>query len=119
MAFDNKMAIVVVRSVKMGQGKLAAQVAHAAVTCALAATRYDKRAFESWMSEGQKKVVLRVDTTKDLYPLKQHAEDLGLTTALIQDAGHTQIAAGTVTCLGIGPGANADVDAVVGELKLL
>lgn len=119
MAPDTKMAVVVVRSLRMGQGKIAAQVGHAAVSCALAAQRYDRSAFDSWMSEGQKKVVLKVDTTKELFPLKVQAEDLGLTTALISDAGHTQVDPGTVTCLGIGPGSDRDIDKVVGALKLL
>lgn len=114
-----KMAVVVVRSIKMGPGKMAAQVGHAVVECTLKAMRYDRRSFDEWYEDGQKKIVLKVDNTKDLFPLKQHAEDLGLTTAVISDAGHTQLAPGTTTCLGIGPGSDKDIDAVVGHLKLL
>ena len=116
---ETKLAVVVVRGHRMGQGKIAAQVGHASVECALRAMRFQRGAFDDWYEDGQKKVVLRVDVVKELYPLKQHAEDLGLTTALITDAGHTQLEPGTVTCLGVGPGAARDVDAVVGHLKLL
>ena len=114
-----KMAIVVVRSTGMGVGKTAAQVGHAAVTCTLEAMKYAKKQLDVWLAEGQMKVVVKVDVEKELYPLKIQAEDLGLTTALIADAGHTQLAPGTVTCLGIGPGPVADIDKVVGKLKLL
>lgn len=119
MADETKMVIVVDRSVKMTPGKLAAQVGHASVSCALAAEKYDKRNFSAWLSTGQQKVVVKVQKAEELYRLKVHAEDLGLCTALIKDAGHTQIAPGTVTCLGIGPGPQSTLDKVTGELKLL
>ncbi len=113
------MAVVVVRGLRMGPGKLAAQVGHACVTAALRARDHDPQNFRRWLDTGQMKIVLRVDVEKELYPIKSHAEDLGLTTALITDAGHTQLAPGTVTCLGIGPGTQARLDDVVGHLKLL
>lgn len=113
------MVIVVDRNVKMTPGKTAAQVAHAAVTCALAAEKYDKRAFAAWMAEGQQKVVLKANGSKELFRLKVHAEDIGMCTALVKDAGHTQIDPGTLTCLGIGPGLESNLDKVTGDLKLL
>lgn len=114
-----KMVIVTRRDLKLGKGKLAAQVAHAAVDCALKAQRYDRPAFDAWKKEGQKKTVLRVESESDFYPLKEAAERAGLSTALIKDAGHTQIAPGTVTVLGIGPGPEQAVDKVTGDLALL
>ena len=118
-AADMKMVIVARGDLKLSKGKLAAQVAHAAVDCALKAMRHDRRAFDAWHAAGQKKTVLKVAGEKALYPLKQTAEDAGLSTALIKDAGHTEIPPGTVTVLGIGPGTEADVDAVTGHLSLL
>lgn len=115
----HKMVAVVRRDLKLGPGKMAAQVGHAAVECALKAQRHDRRAFDAWREAGQMKVVLKVATERDLYPLKAEAERAGLSTALIKDAGHTQIPAGTVTVLGIGPGDEADVDRVIGHLSLL
>ena len=115
----HKMAVVVVRSLRMGPGKMAAQVGHACVSAALRAREHDPGTFRRWLDEGQMKVVLRVDSQKELYPLKMHAQDLGVTTALITDAGHTQLEPGTVTCLAIGPAQSTQIDEVVGKLKLL
>lgn len=114
-----KMVIVARQDLGLSKGKLAAQVGHAAVDCALKAMKYDKRAFESWKDAGQKKTVLKVKSEKDLYPLKSAAEAAGLSTSLIKDAGHTEIPSGTVTVLGIGPGDDGVVDKVTGHLPLM
>ncbi len=115
----HKMVIVVRQDLKLSKGKLAAQAGHAAVDCALRCMKHDRRTFDAWHSAGQKKTVLKVGSEKDLYPLKVAAEDAGFSTALIKDAGHTEIPAGTVTVLGIGPGAEESVDKVTGHLGLL
>ncbi len=115
----HKMVIVTRNDLKLSKGKLAAQVAHAAVDCALKAQKYDKRAFDDWHKLGQKKTVLKVNGEKDFYPLKVAAERAGLSTSLIKDAGHTEIPAGTVTVLGIGPGDELTLDKVTGHLSLL
>lgn len=44
---------------------------------------------------------------------------LGLVTSLIADAGRTQIASGSRTVCGVGPGPAELVDQVTGHLKLL
>lgn len=117
--FTTKLVVVTTRALKLSPGKLAAQVAHAAVECALRAQEEDLRAFKKWLGEGQKKVVVRVESEKELYPLREAAEGLGLVTALIVDAGHTEIPPGTVTCLGVGPGPEEKVDKVTGHLPLI
>ena len=114
-----KMVILARKDLDLSKGKLAAQVGHAAVECALKAMRYDRDGFEEWLGDGQMKAVLKVAKEEDFYPLKQAAERAGLTTALIKDAGHTEIPAGTVTVLGIGPGAESAIDKVTGHLSLL
>lgn len=113
------MVIVTRSDLKLSKGKLAAQVGHAAVDCALKSLKYDKRNFDAWHTLGQKKTVLKVQSEKDFYQLKAAAEAAGLSTAIIKDAGHTEIPAGTITVLGIGPGAEATVDKVTGHLSLL
>lgn len=68
---------------------------------------------------GQPKIILKIETQDDLENLQQKANDSDLITALIQDAGRTQILSGTVTCLGIGPDSDEKIDAIVKDLKLL
>jgi len=117
--FDNKMVIAVRKDLKLSSGKLAAQVAHAAVNCALAAKRKKADWFDRWYSEGQKKVVVKVASLDELLRLKVAAEDAGLVTSIITDAGLTELPPGTTTCLGIGPAPEDIVDKVTGHLGLM
>lgn len=109
-----KQVILVRKDVKMSKGKVAAQVAHAAVEAVL---KSDKKMVSKWREAGMKKITLKVDSEKELYKYMQIAKDYGLITAVIRDAGHTEIAPGTVTCCGIGPDKEEEIDKVTGELK--
>lgn len=113
-----KMVLVSRKDLKLSPGKLAAQVAHAAVACALKAQKNQPDVFRKWWDEGQKKVVVRAETLADLHRLKVDAERAGLTTSLIQDAGHTEVEPGTTTVLGVGPGRADAIDRVTGALQL-
>lgn len=114
-----KLVIVTRKDLNLSKGKLAAQVGHASVECALKAMKYNRSSFDDWMAHGQKKSVVKTASERDFYELKSIAERAGLSTALIKDAGHTEIAPGTVTVLGIGPGDDLTVDKVTGHLSLL
>jgi peptidyl-tRNA hydrolase, PTH2 family len=114
----SKLVIVARKDLKLSAGKLAAQVGHAAVDCALKAKRHQPDAFDAWYEEGQKKVVVKADSERALFEIKLAAERAGLTTALIADAGHTELAPGTITVLGIGPASEALVQKVTGHLPL-
>ncbi|MBI0584326.1 MAG: peptidyl-tRNA hydrolase [Methanomassiliicoccus sp.] len=119
MQMDYKMVIVVRWDLKLSAGKMAAQVAHAAVNCAFAAKKKNPDWFDRWYAEGQRKVVVKVPTLNDLFEVKSNAEALRLPTSLITDAGMTEIPPNTVTCLGIGPGPADVLDKVTGHLKLV
>jgi PTH2 family peptidyl-tRNA hydrolase len=116
---EYKMVIAVRKDLKLTPGKMAAQVAHAAVNCALMTKRRDPEYFQSWYVEGQKKVVVKVTDLAELHEVKMSAEAAGLVTSLITDAGHTELPAGTVTCLGIGPAPEFKIDKVTGHLGLM
>jgi len=111
-----KQVILIRHDLKLSKGKLAAQVAHAAVDCALKTPRSK---LDMWRGEGMKKIVLVVKNLEELHTFIQKANNAGLITALITDAGLTEIPAGTTTCLGIGPDEEDKIDAVTGTLKLL
>lgn len=117
--FEYKLVVAVRTDLKLSPGKLAVQVAHAAVGCSVIAREKDRKTFEAWLSEGQKKVVVKVRTAEDLFLLKDSARRRGLVSSLIADAGLTEIPPGTVTCLGIGPAKNVDVDPITGDLALM
>jgi PTH2 family peptidyl-tRNA hydrolase len=110
-----KQAIVARTDLGMGRGKLAAQVAHAALS---AYEDTDERTRKRWKGEGQKKVVLKASGESELFRLADEAERLGLPNAIVRDAGHTQLDPGTVTCLAVGPGDEAEIDRVTGDLSL-
>jgi len=116
---DFKQVILVRTDIKMSRGKLAAQVAHAAVTAAFDAYRKRQEWFERWFEEGQKKVILKGGSEEDLLLYYGKAKDMGLPVAIIRDAGHTELPAGTLTTVGIGPGPSEIIDKVTGELRLL
>ena len=119
VAEESKMVIVMRNDLKMSKGKIAAQAAHAAVNCAFASKKKDPKNFDKWMSEGQKKVVVKVNSEKELFEIKSIADAAGLINSVITDAGRTEIAPGTVTCLGIGPAPDSAVDKVTGDLTML
>jgi PTH2 family peptidyl-tRNA hydrolase len=114
-----KQAIVARQDIKMGKGKLAAQVAHASLSAAEEAMRKRKSWYEEWKDEGQKKVVLKVHSEEELRELFRTAKIADLPAALVEDRGLTQLRPGTVTCIGIGPGPDEEIDGVTGRLKLL
>ncbi|WP_435552182.1 peptidyl-tRNA hydrolase Pth2 [Natrinema sp. CGMCC1.2065] len=110
-----KQAIVARTDIGMGQGKLAAQVAHASLS---AYENADRQLRDQWKDGGQKKVVLKGESERQLHELSEIAERKGIPTGLIRDAGHTQLEPGTVTALAVGPAADDRVDSVTGELSL-
>lgn len=111
-----KQVIVVNESLALPRGKLAAQVAHAAIDAFLAAPA---KAQQRWLRDGMPKIVLRGDSEADLRQLLQAAQAAGLPAALIEDAGHTVVDAGTVTCLGLGPADDDAINRLTGDRKLL
>jgi PTH2 family peptidyl-tRNA hydrolase len=112
-----KLALVVRTDLDMSRGKIAVQVAHAAVLAVLASQGSSD--LSSWLDEGQPKVVLRISGEAELGQLAAAAAAAGLPVETVRDAGRTQLAAGTPTCCAIGPAAAARLDALTGGLALL
>lgn len=119
MSFSYTQNIVVRTDLKLSKGKLCGQIAHAAVCASDEARRKNQSWWKRWMLEGQRKVVVKVKSLDELYELKRKAEKLNLPTAVVEDRGLTEIPAGTVTCIGVGPAPANLVDKVTGNLPLL
>ncbi len=111
-----KQVIVVRRDLKLSQGKLAAQVAHASLES------YKQSPFEAqleWEAWGSKKVVLKVKTLKEMLGVYEKVKKTKMPYALIKDAGRTEVKPGTVTALCIGPWREDEIDRITGGLKML
>lgn len=117
--FEYKQVIAVRTDLRMGKGKLAAQVAHAAVSAAEEARKKHPEWWHEWFEEGECKVTVKAESLDQLLELKREASQTKLPHSLIADRGLTQLPQGTVTCLAIGPAPSAQIDRITGKLPLL
>ena len=107
--------IVVIRSdLRMGKGKLAAQVAHASLQAFLATPHHLRN---EWLESGQKKVVLKAER-EELLKAYRKAKRRGMNPVLIHDAGLTQLKKGELTAMGVGPYEERLLDEIFGGFKL-
>ncbi len=114
-----KQVIVVRTDIKMSKGKIAAQVAHAAVMASENARRGYPQWWEKWFNGFQKKVVLQVPGEKELLEIYEKARKMNLPTAIVRDKGLTEIPPNTLTAVAIGPAPSKEIDKITGSLKLL
>jgi len=111
-----KQVILVRTDLKMGKGKIATQAAHAAIG---AFKLVDEEIVKKWEKEGGKKIVLKVKDEKELLQIYKKVKKERIPCFLVRDAGLTQLKAGTITALGIGPVEEERIDKITGRLKLL
>lgn len=129
-----KQVIVVRRDLKMPEGKLASQVAHASLgallsqfdkTNRLGGTIYSKMAGNGtaiyrWLEDKFTKVVLGCDNLEEIQEIYQKTLSYpNIPCALIEDSGDTIFnGIPTITTLGIGPDWSEHIDLITGHLKL-
>lgn len=113
-----KQVIAVRTDLGMGKGKIAAQVGHACVLGAENVRKSHPEWYKEWWGE-QKKIVLKVSGIKELQEVKKGAIELNLPWSEVSDAGYTQLAPGTTTCISIGPAHGNMIDKITRDLKLL
>lgn len=125
-----KQVIVVRKDLNMRKGKIAAQVAHASmkfITDNYAPkdridilSTYLTDAEQTWLSNGFAKIVVSVDSEKELGDLISTARSAGIKVCPIIDSGKTEFhGISTLTCAAFGPDESEKLDPVTGELTLL
>ena len=114
-----KMVLVIRGELRLKAGKAAVQVAHAAVMLTLEARKSNSTEFEQWLRQGQKKIALVAETLDDLEELQRRARRQRIPTVFVEDAGLTEVAPGTHTCLGLGPSRTDALDPLTRQLPLL
>lgn len=115
------MVFVVNSDLNMGVGKTAAQVAHAALGLNQLLLQNESRYGGSlicWVETGETKIVLKGDSSAHLMQLEKAGMDAGLPVYLVQDAGKTQVPAGSTTVLSMFGRVDL-VDSITGTLRLL
>ncbi len=116
---EYKQVIVIRGDLKMGKGKAIAQGCHASIEAFIHAQKMCPNIVRDWLNDGQKKVVVKVDSEKELKEVFQEACISKIPCSLIRDAGRTQLEPGTYTAVGIGPYESNKIDKITGRLKLL
>jgi len=111
-----KQMIIIRNDLNMFVGKKCVQSCHA---CLGAYQKSQKTITKKWSEEGQKKVVLEVNSEKEIINLFELAKKEKIACFLVQDAGLTELEPGTITALGIGPDEEEKIDKITRNLKLL
>lgn len=119
LAEPMKMALVVRNDLQMTKGKTAAQCSHATIICYEQCQHKNPATLSAWLHLGQPKIVLRVNSLKELEEISLAAHKSDVVNGKVHDAGRTQVATGTVTVLGLGPDTVSNIDKLVKHLKLL
>ena len=92
-----KMVFVVNHGLKMGKGKIAAQVGHGAVKAVMNAGEKSPAYLEAWLATGQKKICVKGDDADHLTRKEQEPKQLNGLTASVHEPGHLQSPSGQYT----------------------
>ncbi len=114
-----KQVILIRKDLKMGAGKIAAQASHASLSSYLETEKKDHMVAATWLSEGQTKIVLKINGEDEAKEIKSKLMAANIPFKAIRDAGQTQVAPGTETAIGVGPYYENLIDKITGKLKLL
>lgn len=111
-----KQVMIIRDDIGMTTGKKCVQCCHASIG---SHKKVNKSIIKKWESEGQKKVVLEVNSKKELLKLFKQTKKEKIPCFLVEDAGLTELKPGTITALGIGPAKEEKLDKITGSLRLL
>lgn len=120
----HKQVLVVRKDLNMRKGKLAAQAAHSSLAVVLDLLKTplgleDPRA-APWFKDKFTKICVSVDSEAELLAIHAKAQEKGILTSLIQDAGLTEFGGvPTYTVVAVGPDTKERVSSITDGLKLL
>lgn len=123
-----KQVIIIRKDLKMRRGKEIAQGSHASMSFLLKSIKptVEHHAMidcmgemVEWLQGGQTKICLQIHSEEELLELHKKAEEMGLRSNYITDAGRTEFnGVPTITSLAIGPNKSEDINKITGHLKL-
>lgn len=114
-----KMVLILRGELRLTAGKAAVQAAHAAVMLTRLAESRRSADLAEWLRTGQRKIALEVATLDEMQEIERQARRRSILTVWVEDAGLTEVAPGTRTCLGLGPAPPRELDPLTGHLPLL
>lgn len=79
---------------------------------------HEKATVAQWSAQGEPIVVVKGDIT-EVMAVVLSCQDAGLPCYVVRDAGRTQVDAGSVTAVAIGPAPEMTINRITGSLKLL
>lgn len=109
-----KQVIILRSDLSMSKGKLISQACHASLG---SYRNSNDNKSEKWLSEGGKKVILKIDGKEKLMDTYKKVKKDKIPCYLVKDAGLTELEKGEITALGIGPIEKGKVDKITGNLK--
>lgn len=113
-----KQIIVMRKDLNMRRGKQIAQGAHASLKATLENLEHPD--VKEWLSGRFTKIAVSVDSYEELMEVVKKADEAGIVTSVIMDAGLTEFGGvPTVTCAAVGPASSEKLEPVTGSLKLL
>jgi PTH2 family peptidyl-tRNA hydrolase len=114
------MVLCVNQELNMGKGKIAAQCSHAAVGCYKKAIKSCPSALRAWELTGCAKIAVKCPSEAEMMnDILVKAAQAGIPYYFVEDAGRTQIAAGSRTVLGLGPAPVRVFEGITSHLKLM
>ena len=114
---DYVMYILVNTSLKMGKGKLAAQVGHGVHKISQYCLQNDKELWGKYVNNNYPKIILKIKNQDDLLNIINETKNIF--KSYVIDEGRTQIAKNSLTVISYIPMLKDEVPSILKELKLL
>lgn len=127
---DTKQVIVVRKDLKMGTGKLSAQIAHASMVASFTNYLVDNgdliwdytppKEIREWLRDSFTKICVWVKDEEELLDIYTKAHQDGIPCSLIKDIGRTVFkGVPTFTTVAVGPDEVSKIDKITGHLSLI